>query len=191
MNRKLWVDPGDPAPEVEMTDLGQLMVPRTFTAHVSADDGSPDVTLRFEIRNGAPECREVNIQATEGGQEVRCSGLAGVRIEDVLEEALKQMMFGKKLRNTGRLPRWIPPAADDLGSLAVRDSRAARAARKVTITDELLREVAQVYRANLDANPTQAVADHFDRAHRTAALYVKRARESGHLGPATRGKAGE
>jgi hypothetical protein len=55
----------------------------------------------------------------------------------------------------------------------------------------MLREVAAVYRANVSSRPTEAVAEHFDRRHRTAALYVKRARECGFLGPATRGRAGE
>lgn len=59
------------------------------------------------------------------------------------------------------------------------------------ITDELLREVADVYRANVDDRPTIAVAEHFGRQHRTAALYVKKARERGFLGAAAVGKAGE
>ncbi len=69
--------------------------------------------------------------------------------------------------------------------------RAAREGRKRKITDELLREVAEVYRDNLERNPTQAVADRFDKSHRTAALYVQHARDKGFLGAAIKGKAGE
>jgi hypothetical protein len=45
-------------------------------------------------------------------------------------------------------------------------------------------------RANVSDKPTEAVAEHFDKGH-TAALYIKRARERGFLGPAIKGKAGE
>ena len=69
--------------------------------------------------------------------------------------------------------------------------RRARAGRKVKVTDDLLREVAEVYRANVSGKPTEAVANHFDRSHRTATLYIKRARDNGFLGAAIKGKAGE
>jgi len=48
-----------------------------------------------------------------------------------------------------------------------------------------------VYRANVNDRPTEAVAEHFGRQHRTATQYIKRARERGFLGPAIKGKAGE
>ncbi len=59
------------------------------------------------------------------------------------------------------------------------------------MTDDFLKDVARVYRENVDNNPTMAVAQYTGRAHRTAALYVKQAREAGFLGAASRGKAGE
>jgi len=59
------------------------------------------------------------------------------------------------------------------------------------VTDDVLREVAQIYRDNVDGNPTAAVARHTGRAHRTAALYVQKAREKGFLGPSIGRKAGE
>ena len=51
--------------------------------------------------------------------------------------------------------------------------------------------VRRIYRANLEGNPTQAVARRFGKAHRTAGLYIARARAKGLLGPTTPGKAGE
>jgi hypothetical protein len=58
------------------------------------------------------------------------------------------------------------------------------------MTRDLLREVAEVYRANPD-RPTTPVSGHFVVPHRTAARYVEQARAAGLLGPARRGKAGE
>lgn len=34
----------------------------------------------------------MRIRSTDDGHEVRCSGLAGIRIEDVLEEAVKHLL---------------------------------------------------------------------------------------------------
>lgn len=69
--------------------------------------------------------------------------------------------------------------------------RGLRSRRKRKVDDDLLREVAEVYRANVDRGPTQAVAERFDKATSTAALYVSLARQHGFLGAAINGKAGE
>jgi len=187
MHKRFQVTPfGGGKPLVQ---VGHVRMPKTFTANLSEDDdGAPDVALTFEVRSGVPECREVNIRATDDGREVKCSGLAGVRVEDILEAALRDLMLDIQIRTAGELPDWLDT---EPGRTAVSESRKARVGRKVTVTDELLREVAEVYRANVAGHPTAAVADHFDKAHRTAALYVKRARGRGFLGAALKGKAGE
>jgi hypothetical protein len=69
-------------------------------------------------------------------------------------------------------------------------TRAVRSARR-KVTDDVLRDVAEVYRREIGKNPTEAVADHLGVAMRTAGLYVRRARDAGFLGEALRGKAGE
>ena len=115
------------------------------------------------------------------------TGLAGVRIADLLEQAVADLLWTGDLRH-GAESEWPSGAAQ---RQAVREVREVRAGRKVKVTDELLREVAEVYRANVENYPTQAVANHFDRQPRTARLYVQRARDAGFLGPAIQGKAGE
>ena len=67
----------------------------------------------------------------------------------------------------------------------------ARARSRRKVTDEVLRQVADVYRANVNDRPTQAVRERFGMPRSTAALYVRRARDAGHLGAALNGKAGE
>lgn len=171
--------------------MGQAMVPEVFGCHLSDfDDGSPEVDIYWQMVNGAPVCREVRIRSVDSDREVQCSGLAGVRVEDLLEQTVKALVWNADLRKTEDPDRWAwPSGAVQRG--AVGEVRQARSRRKMQVTDELLSEVAEVYRANVERQPTAAVADHFDRAHRTAALYVKRAREAGHLGAAIKGKAGE
>jgi hypothetical protein len=56
------------------------------------------------------------------------------------------------------------------GRKAIEDARKS-ARRKVT--PELLRRVANVYRANIDAQPVEAIRDEFDLSYRIAARYVQ------------------
>jgi hypothetical protein len=60
-----------------------------------------------------------------------------------------------------------------------------------TVTDELLREVAAIYRREIDHAPTEAVAAHLGAPIRTARWWVRRARTAGHLGASLWGKPGE
>lgn len=65
--------------------------------------------------------------------------------------------------------------------------------RRDRITDAVLRETAEVYRAAWTAgkSPTVTVSEHFHKAHSTAARYVGLARGAGYLGPSDSSKGGE
>ena len=177
----------------ELAPVGQMQMPARFTLYLfDHDSGGPNIDLTWEVRGGVPECVDVHITRSEGGHEIRVSGLAGVRIEDCLERAVWWLMWPRV--DGGGEPE-LPDKTHwfDFGRAreAVTQTRSARAARKVKITDDVLREVADVYRDNISDKPTEAVAEHFGKQHRTAALYIKRARERGFLGVAIKGKAGE
>ena len=77
---------------------------------------------------------------------------------------------------------------------AAANSYTDQAQRKAKrrLTDEDLREVAEVYGQALaeKGNPTQAVADHFFIARSTAGNRVMKARKRGFLKPTTPGRAG-
>jgi hypothetical protein len=60
------------------------------------------------------------------------------------------------------------------------------------LTDDLLAEVAQVYRENVaTGKPSQAVAAHFNYTASSARRVVREARLRGLLGPARPGRGGE
>jgi hypothetical protein len=172
----------------ELDSVGKLRMPARFTLHLRDDDeGGPDIDVTWGIRGGVPECVDVHITATETGHEVRVTGLRGIPVEDLLDFTIKWMMSQHRMGSNA--PTWFSYAEGSRE--AIRQVETARAARKVKITDEFLAEVAEVYRANVADRPTQAVAEHFDRGHSAAALYVSRARVRGLLRPATKGTAGE
>ena len=69
--------------------------------------------------------------------------------------------------------------------------RVTRATRG-RVTDALLREVANTYRANIGRAPTVAVAEAFDVSYRTAGDYMRQAHDRHYLGESIRrGKASE
>lgn len=183
---------------IEVTEVADWLpvrgatLPAVFVALLTEEaEGGPDLRLSFAVRGGVPECREVCLTASREGHEVRVSDLARVKVEDLMEAAITELRIvhgtGDRDPRTG-LYEWYDR---EPGRAEIRAVREARAQRKVKMTDDLLREVAEVYRANVSDKPLEAVAQRFDKAHRTAALYVSKARERGYLKPALKGRAGE
>lgn len=126
------------------------------------------VQYTFEMLNGIPECTEFLVaRRPDGKRGVRQKDVDYVRIDDVLEAALTHLAV------------WRP------GPLPIQHRRAAVNAlmrsRRQTITDELLRQVAHVYEENIDAAPTQAVAEFYDISKSAADKRVKRARDAGYI----------
>ncbi|HMF83881.1 MAG TPA: DUF6214 family protein, partial [Acidimicrobiia bacterium] len=82
----------------------------------------------------------------------------------------------------------LPPSRGEIA-----DVRASFPQSRWRVTDERLRQVAEIYRAANDRGerPTLAVAQALGYSREYASRLVMRARDAGHLGPAQKGKAGE
>jgi hypothetical protein len=171
--------------------IGDRALPAEFAATVMDDVGTePSIEFSFAIRNGAPECRQVTFTSHPEGREVLTKDLRGIKVDDWLEYAVAYA--GQRWSDeAGGSTKISWDVSAEGGREMVRKARIARREARRRVTPELLQEVASVYRAHIDGQPTEAVAEHFNKAHRTAALYVKQAREAGFLGASVRGKAGE
>lgn len=187
--------------------MGGYAMPPEFTISYLAGDepgAEPDLDIEFEVRDGAPRCRSVKITAHPDGAEITRTDLRSLRLEDLLEYAVSAV--GNRVRQVG--PRgetfqcigkfgpevWrLEHVEDDAGQRhLMKATRTARSeARRRKMTDDVLRDVAEVYRKHVADTPTAAVADYLDRSLRTASLYVQRARAKGFLGAAITGRAGE
>lgn len=169
------------------------VLPSDFDLELMYEDGSPDLVLGCETRDGVPQCRRVELRSTPEGREIQSSDLRGVKLEDLLEIAVvSAATHPEKQGQQGEVViRMRPARTEEERRETLTQMRATRRDARRRVSDELLQEIAQVYRDHLDGTPTAAVAQHTGRAHRTAALYVKQAREAGFLGAAVRGKAGE
>jgi hypothetical protein len=147
--------------------------------------------------DGVPECRDVRLVSVGAGRSVRARDLRTVKLDDLIEAG-----FGLAVLQPDGLTERVRLRGTDASDLltgstsgesqtAVVALRRRRREKNRTISDDLLREVAKIYRDNLDRGPTQAVGERFSKSPSTAALYVKLARDAGFLGAAIRGKAGE
>ena len=162
-------------------------------SHDDLDGLEPTVEFVVELSfEGVPECREIR-GSDSGGRELRQSDLRALLIETELEHVVREFAKPVKLiRNSdGNLVAQERPNDSQVLRETVQQFRSVRRQAKRRVTDDVLREVAEIYRANIDNKPTVAVAEHLDKAHRTATLHVKLAREAGYLGASVRGRAGE
>lgn len=172
----------------EHVRIGDRLIPPWVDVVMPGAGGQPRLTLRFEVIDKIPQCREMRIASVDGGREVRPSDLKAVHVTQMLEEIfawLSMRVVEEGDEQITAVEEW----GEQAQITAVRDIAAARKGRHVRkVTPELLAEVAQIYRENIAGNPTQAVATAFGVSKRTASLYVQRAREAGHLPPTARGK---
>ncbi|WP_051515423.1 hypothetical protein [Candidatus Blastococcus massiliensis] len=148
--------------------------------------GAPSFGALVEVREGQPELVQWCFRAPEGTRGLRSADFRAINVSAVLERVAETV--GVRYE----------PVADGVWEIlgddeaAARAAIAARRARRRSGTRPSLDDVARVYREGLSTGkPTLAVASSFQIAHRTAALWVQRAREAGKLGPARPGRAGE
>lgn len=192
MVRRRWTtivassDPDGPR-LVPLVEDGKFMVGDRFVSTGLAGEHDPTVRLSFALVDGVPQCRRVEITATNGGREVRPSDMHSLHLEHVLELIYPQVTLTVH-DGSGLEQSW----SATLGGEGVREAvRSARKGRPRTMTPALLAEVAEIYREHVDGTPSAEIARRFKVSARTARLYVQRARQTGLLGGSIPGRAGE
>lgn len=187
--------PGSPVFDVFDTDERLLyewapdvrMCPSWVELEVDGGE-EPDFRCRIELRDDAPRMVELGWRARENQKEIRQKHLREVEVAELVN-----MVYGPwvvELRGVWRdKPGMALPTKIDSEQMRVirRLLYDLRTGRR-HIDSELLRQVADVYRANFASAPAQAVARAFGVKQRMAHEYVRRARERGFLPPTTQGK---
>lgn len=165
----------------EMVDMNGVQVPTWAKERRHGVDG-PDLVVKVAVRGGSPEVVELGFQSKPGQSEVRQKHLRALDV-DRLASDLYAIFVAEFSEG---------PSRDD-------EQRAMRVAEKFVerqrlprdyrvLNDEVLRQVAEVYRANVSHAPTKAVAKHFSVRDRMASTYVDRARKAGYLPPTKQGQ---
>jgi hypothetical protein len=170
--------------EASFVRLGSSLVPRRIVERVELEPGVV-IEVVVAVENGRPMTQSVKVERLEGGPMLTGAELGQLAIEDIVAHAVAGWALPH--RGGGK----FTPATDDERANIVEDVKRLR--RRNVVDDNLLRQVATIYRGALDTGaPTAAVAEALGVGHSTAARYVRIAREPGRafLPPAQRGKAG-
>lgn len=150
----------------------------------------PDFHCRIELRDDVPRVVEWGWRARENQTEIRQKHLRASEVSDIAD--LVYGMWAIEFHDTWRdKPGTLLnnfPGDDEDQTRRIRGFLQDLRAGRRRVSAELLRQVAEVYRANFDAAPTEAVARTFGVKQRMAHEYVRRARERGFLPPTTQGK---
>jgi hypothetical protein len=160
-------------------------IPKHFEMLAVPNEGEnrPGVAMSWQVIDGIPRCTEVRIFKSAHGREVLRSDLEGVSLERWLEQASARMLrpIASRQRNPdGTLTLLYDNSKFDSLARDVRHVRRAAANRGPT--DEQLQAAVEIYQS-ADRAPTQAVSEHFGIKHRTASLWIARAREKGFMQP--------
>lgn len=147
----------------------------------NADETGPALRMVFEVIDGVPQCRELRLVSTDSGRELQQADLRRIPLEYQIEWAAMQVATAPGAthrRQAGVTYIDLDDADWDDFLAEVRTAR--RKVRRSGPTSVELREAATIYQSAEHA-PTAAVAEHFEIAHRTASLWISRARKLGYL----------
>jgi hypothetical protein len=167
--------------------LGQTLVPPVATFEVEGANGAPDAIVRFEVRDGRPECMEISVKANPSGRGIRSADMNLFNLDNLIENVFTEL--GSVIEQNPHNP---------FESIATwsNDSERAHWARRGDVhvaranrgpTKEELERVAAIYREHHGGAPLQTVATLLSTSRRTAARRVAQAREAGLLPPSGAG----
>lgn len=183
----------------------QLLVPGRFTitGPASPQGGAPTARVVVEVIEGRPQCVAVHIERQDNGRRIVSADLQHLPLKRWIGDAVEILGATIRFNKDGSI-NFEPPASLEQIVAKERDRKRAlteiatalksidRSRRAGAVTDDLLEEVATVYRAAKGKHPTQAVMDHFPVTRPTASRWIRRARDRDFLGPSRgQGKAGE
>jgi hypothetical protein len=169
--------------DAELKQLGDRVIPAPITIELAGFDDRPDLEVTFDVLDGRLQCRKVTLTARDD-VEVQRRHLDAFSIDGLRETVARNWSMPVTVTEGE-----VVVTLMDLPSTAADSEEARRNLRATRRRSDTahLENVAKVY-LGADRAPTQAVADAFSVAHRTAGLYVQRAREAGLIPPAERGK---
>ncbi|WP_181025290.1 hypothetical protein [Mycobacterium kansasii] len=182
---------GKPLAEAEWSPSVRLL-PSWIEFDFDNRRGGPDLHCRVELRHDVPRLVELSWRATEDQREIRQKDLRETEVATLVNTIYGTCIF--EVRDVWR-DRDGAAVRAQLGEIdeseqwrAIRGFLHDLRAGRRHVNAELLRQVAEVYRANIDKAPAEAVGRTFGVKQRMAHEYVRRARERGFLPPTTQGK---
>jgi hypothetical protein len=142
---------------------------------VEVDDAECPILVEIHVAvvDGQPQCVELLCRPRSGGPPVSSESLRQVRLARYVRQSTT--LYSVRVEGHGDEEFMQATGTGDELLLA----RASQSRHEMT--DELLREVADVYSGAHGSKPTIAVMRHFDVSRPTAGRWVMEARKRGHL----------
>lgn len=179
----------------EDVSLGGYPVPRAFTADLNHPDWPAAARLEVEVESDGPVARGIRAQFYDtpqiGYKDIHDALTATVPMPSLLRALVSEVVARKvsaRLGDDAPFPELMRQVRRD----AQQAWSVAYPRRRRSVTDELLAQVAEVYREQTGTGaPTAAVAERFSVTHSTAARWVREARAREFLGRARGPRPGE
>ena len=171
-----------------LKQMGEARYPTRFTARFEYPENHT-IELGLDIEDEAPVCDVIRLQRHPERPSLNGSELRRLPLRDMITFAVAQAAHTRRASSSEGTSVWGPATEHQMAAIGPDISRRAR---RNSVTDDLLRDVARVYQANVEHQPREAVRETFTVSAASASRYIKLARQRGFLGPAPRaGKAGE
>jgi hypothetical protein len=166
----------------EVVEVDGVLLPTEFFLRYPGSTDQPALQLTYGIRSGVPACTAINIESKRQGRQVLPKDLEIIKSEltNWSEVAITSVMHHADASDDSVIK--APAFVDD--STARKAYRAGQKRARRKVNEQLLDEVAALYRDNFEGGVYRAIAERFDVSETTAARYVGRARKAGLL-PAT------
>lgn len=174
--------------ETDTVHIGEgVFLPERFRARFTSPDDHV-VEMEIVVEDGVPVCNEVQVLRNPARPSLTGLELRRFPLAEWVSYACSRIGFA----NHGG----VTASRTEFGSEERRadiEGTVRKAQQRRRVTDEHLKEVALVYRANKDGHPIEALRERFggpgrNLGHSTARRWVTLARERGFLPPTTRGK---
>jgi Family of unknown function (DUF6214) len=189
-------EPEEEPETVTMVPIGEgRYVPQFFTFGIQDEPYRAD--LFIEVRNREAICTFIALRLTDpDGAPIRKEDLRAVPLGEWIKVAVAGTAVSREAEPT-TIPLGATKSTEIMAAMSRQDVDALfaglQAGDRKRITDDVLQEVARVYREAVAAGepPTVAVQRHMGRSRSTAGRLVMQARQRGFLGRARARMAGE
>lgn len=161
--------------------VGERDVPAVMILELREPD-KPAIDLTIEVIAHVPRVVDLRIARAAGGREVRKKDLA-LDLEALVEQTVA-IASGRRADSDGRIirfPEAFPPEEREQEiRRGVRAVQQARGRSQRQMTPDRMRQVAEIYLAQ-EVGGIEAVAEVYNVHRATAARWIAKAREAGHL----------
>jgi hypothetical protein len=176
---------GREAPLIRFRDY---VVPARAAWKFEGNSGQPDGEVRFEVRDGRPQCVEVTLKAKPDGRGLRTSDLGQLMLDAMMTSVFANLSL-RAVEDKG-VTEMTPVFNEADFWAALNEVETAVKAPKRGVTQSELEQVAGIYREHVADRPVSHVKALMGYgSERTAARRVEQAREAGLLPPTSPGKA--